>query len=211
MKKSWDEMYKNMWDERYKETTYAYGKGPNVFFKEWLEKFTPGTILMPADGEGRNGVFAACLGWKVTSFDLSIEGKAKALALAKEFSVTLDYIVADLEQLDLNNESFDAIGLIYAHFAADKKEVYHAKLNKYLKPGGLIILEAFSKNHIALNECNPSVGGPKDIDMLYSKGQILADFGSYELLILEEEEIELNEGKYHIGKGSVIRFVGRKM
>ena len=115
-------MYKNMWDERYKEPTYAYGKGPNIFFKEWLEEFTPGTILMPADGEGRNGVFAACLGWKVTYFDLSIEGKQKALALAKKFNVTADYIVADLKQLDFNKESFDAIGLIYAHFAAEKKQ-----------------------------------------------------------------------------------------
>ncbi|MDB5276616.1 MAG: methyltransferase [Ferruginibacter sp.] len=210
MKKSWDEMYKNMWDERYKETTYAYGKRPNVFFKEWLEKFTPGTILMPADGEGRNGVFAARLGWKVTSFDLSIEGKTKALALAKEFNVTLDYIVADLEQLDFSNEPFDAIGLIYAHFAADKKAAFHAKLNKYLKPGGLIIMEAFSKNHIALNKHNPGVGGPKDIDMLYSKEEVLKDFDGYQVLKLEEEEISLNEGKYHNGQGSVIRFVGRK-
>jgi SAM-dependent methyltransferase len=210
MKQKWDEMYKNMWNERYKESAYAYGKGPNVFFKEWLEKFTPGTILMPADGEGRNGVFAACSGWKVTAFDLSIEGKQKALALAKEFNVTLDYIVADLEQLHFNNKSFDAIGLIYAHFAAEKKAAFHAKLNKYLKSGGLIILEAFSKNHIALNKSNPGVGGPKDIDMLYSKEEVLKDFAGYQLLKLEEEEISLHEGKYHNGQGSVIRFVGRK-
>lgn len=199
------------WDERYKDPEFAYGKDPNMFFKEWLSKFEPGSILMPADGEGRNGVFAARLGWEVTSFDLSVEGQSKALQLAREHHVALAYIVSDLEQLQFERETFDAIGLVYAHFSADKKSLFHRKLNDYLRPGGIIILEAFSKSHIHLNKLNPKVGGPTDINMLYSKSEIIADFENYEVLMLEEEEILLNEGKYHIGKGSVIRYVGRKI
>jgi SAM-dependent methyltransferase len=165
---------------------------------------------MPADGEGRNGVFAATLGWKVTSFDLSTEGQSKALQLARENNVALEYIVGDLEQLSFKRESFDAIGLVYAHFSAEKKSIFHKQLHDYLKPGGIIILEAFSKRHIQFNAIDPKVGGPKDIDMLYSKAEIIADFENYEVLMLEEEEILLNEGKYHNGKSAVIRFVGRK-
>ncbi|MRG45141.1 methyltransferase domain-containing protein [Chitinophaga sp. SYP-B3965] len=191
------------WDERYKEQEFAYGKEPNLFFKEWLAKFSPGAILMPADGEGRNGVFAAQLGWKVTSFDLSVEGQAKALQLARDKHVTLSYIVGDLEHLHFENETFDAIGLIYAHFSGDKKADFHKQLDNYLKPGGIIIFEAFSKSHLAAY-------GPKEMDMLYSKEEIMVDFGNYEVLVLAEEEILLDEGKYHIGKGSVIRFIGKK-
>ncbi|MFC0182472.1 Methyltransferase domain-containing protein [Pseudarcicella hirudinis] len=202
---------KQIWDERYKDNEFAYGKDPNLFFKEWLPEFDPGTILMPADGEGRNGVFAARLGWHVTSFDLSIEGRAKALQLAEEFGVTLEYIAGDLEELEFEKETFDAIGLIYAHFSAERKSEFHRKLNESLKVGGIIILEAFSKNHLELVRLNPKVGGPKEIEMLYAKAEILADFANYEILMLEEEEILLEEGKYHIGKGSVIRFVGRKV
>jgi len=198
------------WDERYRDQEFAYGKDPNLFFKEWLSKFEPGAILMPADGEGRNGVFAAQLGWNVTSFDLSVEGQSKALQLAKENRVALRYIVGDLEQLSFERESFDAIGLVYAHFSGDKKSAFHKQLSDYLKPGGIIILEAFSKKHIHFNKLNPEVGGPKDIDMLYAEAEIIADFENYEVIMLKEEEILLNEGKYHIGKGSVIRFVGRK-
>ncbi|WP_295790746.1 bifunctional NAD(P)/FAD-dependent oxidoreductase/class I SAM-dependent methyltransferase [Mucilaginibacter sp.] len=205
MNQSWDEQYRNMWDDRYKEDGYAYGTSPNVFFKEWIQKFEPGSILMPADGEGRNGVFAAQLGWEVTSFDLSVEGKLKALELAKEADVTIDYIVGDLEQLEFEKESFDAIALIYAHFAAAKKSSFHQKLNTYLKPGGVVILEAFSKEHIHLNN-----GGPTDIDMLFSVEEIRADFANYDLLILEEKEILFDEGMYHVGNGSVVRFVGKK-
>jgi len=210
MDSSWDNDYKNMWDNRYKENQFVYGKEPNLFFKEWLQKFEPGYLLMPADGEGRNGVFAAQLGWEVTSFDLSEEGKLKALELAKEKNVTIDYIVGDLEQLHFEAASFDGIGLVYAHFSAEKKTILHKKLDNYLKPGGIIIFEAFSKAHLLYNELDPKVGGPKDIDMLFSIAEITADFENYHILLLEEKEILLEEGKYHIGKGSVIRFVGRK-
>jgi SAM-dependent methyltransferase len=210
MDTSWDNEYREMWEERYKENEFVYGKEPNVFFKEWLQKFETGSILMPADGEGRNGVFAAQLDWKVTSTDLSEEGKLKTLALAKEKNVSLEYIVGDLEQLNFEAALFDAIGLIYAHFSSEKKSFLHKKLNEYVKPGGVIIFEAFSKLHLLYNERDPKVGGPKDINMLFSTAEISADFENYEILLLEEKEITLKEGKYHVGKGSVIRFVGRK-
>lgn len=210
MDKFWDDDYKNMWEERYKEDAFAYGKEPNLFFKEWLQKFEAHSILMPADGEGRNGIFAAQLGWNVTSLDLSEEGKLKALDLAKENSVSLEYVVGNLEYLNFEKESFDAIGLIYAHFSAEKKSFLHHKLNGYLKRGGIIIFEAFSKSHLSYYKLDPKVGGPKDMDMLFSIAEIKADFSNYELLLLEEKEIILEEGKYHRGKGSVIRFVGIK-
>jgi SAM-dependent methyltransferase len=210
MEPTWDEQYKQLWDDRYKKEEYAYGKAPDAFFEQWLKKFEPGLILMPADGEGRNGVFAATLNWQVTAFDLSAEGKAKALQLAQQRGVNLAYLVGDLEQLAFDEQCFDAIGLIFAHFAAEKKSQFHQKLDRCLKPGGVVIFEAFSKNHLQLTLNNPHIGGPKDINMLFSKEDLVADFKDYEILLLEEEEYILNESIYHNGKGLVIRFVGRK-
>ena len=63
------------WNDRYGSEAYAYGEMPNNYLKEQLEKLTPDTILFPAEGEGRNGVFAATQGWKVYAFDTSVEGK----------------------------------------------------------------------------------------------------------------------------------------
>lgn len=210
MNEPWDEQYKKMWDNRYKDEQYAYGKEPNLFFKEWLQKFKPGTILMPADGEGRNGVFAAKSGWDVTSFDLSIEGRAKALQLAKENKVILDYQVGDLNELNFEAGYFDAIGLIYAHFAANKKSAIHKQLSTYLKPGGVIIFEAFSKKQHEVKKNDPNAGGPADIDMLFSEAELLADFEGYKILMLKEEAAITDEGIYHNGKSEVLRFVGQK-
>jgi hypothetical protein len=203
-------MSTSKWDERYKEPEFAYGKTPNLYFKQWLDGRTPGSILMPADGEGRNGVYAARCGWKVTSFDQSAEGRVKALELATETGVQINYLVGDLEHLQFDRESFDAIGLIFAHFDADKKPRFHRKLDGCLRSGGVVILEAFSKSHLSYIALDPNVGGPKDLDMLYSKEEIIADFPNYDVLYLAEEETVLHEGNYHNGVGSVLRFVGCK-
>jgi Methyltransferase domain len=198
------------WNERYCKDEFAYGKQPNNYLKEQLEKSDVGTILFPAEGEGRNAVFAARLGWTVSAFDISVEGKNKALRLAETNKVTIDYQVGDLQTLNYNTGQFDAIALIYAHFPADIKSLYHKTLDKYLRKDGLIIFEAFSKRHIEYISVNEKVGGPKDIGMLFSIDELKSDFVNYEIIELTEKEIELNEGLFHNGKGSVIRFVGRK-
>ena len=131
-----------------KNSEFAYGKKPNDFFSKSIEELEPKSILMPADGEGRNGVFAAKLGWDVTSTDLSNEGRNKALQLAKENSVSINYLVGDIQDLNFPKNSFDAIGLVYAHFAASKITSIHQILAQYLKPKGTIILEAYSKSHL---------------------------------------------------------------
>lgn len=206
-----DLKYKEFWNEKYQNTNFAYGKEPNLFFKEELQKIKTGKILLPADGESRNGVYASKLGWDVTATDLSIEGKSKALKLASEFNVNLKYVVGDIQDLELPKVSFDVIGLIYAHFSAWKISIIHQKLTTLLKPNGYVIFEAFSKNHLNYQKNNPKIGGPKDIDMLFSIEQIQQDFTGFEIQVLVEKEVFLNEGNSHNGKGSVIRFIGKKL
>src|SRR5438045_6969680 len=119
------------WNERYSKDEFAFGESPNNYLKEQLSKLTVGTILFPAEGEGRNAVFAARLGWTVSAFDISIEGKNKAFRLALANNVNIDYKVGELQTLNYSNEQYDAIALIYAHFPADIKSQYHRTLDKY--------------------------------------------------------------------------------
>jgi SAM-dependent methyltransferase len=205
-----EDSWTKRWDERYSKEAFAYGEEPNDYLKEQIEKLPAGKILFPAEGEGRNAVFAATRGWKVSAFDISREGKKKALQLAAKNQVEIDYQVGILENLNYTNEQFDAIALIYAHFPAAIKSAYHKTLNAYLRKGGTLIFEAFSKNHLEYIARNEKVGGPKEIDMLFSVEEIRADFPDFDIIELAEKEIELNEGAFHSGTGSVIRFTGRK-
>jgi 2-polyprenyl-3-methyl-5-hydroxy-6-metoxy-1,4-benzoquinol methylase len=198
------------WNDRYSKEEFAFGVHPNDYLKEQLEKLPVGKILFPAEGEGRNAVFAAKLGWTVSAFDISIEGKNKALRLAETNNVTIDYQVGELQALNYTANQFDVIALIYAHFPAEIKSSIHKTLDTHLRKVGYIIFEAFSKKHIDYVTKNEKVGGPKDIASLFSIDEIKSDFANYEIIELVEKEIELNEGQFHNGKGSVIRFVGRK-
>jgi 2-polyprenyl-3-methyl-5-hydroxy-6-metoxy-1,4-benzoquinol methylase len=210
MNDEWTEKWTNRWNERFGNEVFAYGVEPNNYLEERLNKLTPGNILFPAEGEGRNAIFAAKLGWTVSAFDISVEGKKKALKLAETNGVKIDYQLGELETLHYKPEQFDTIALIYAHFPVDIKSAYHKTLDKYLKKGGLIIFEAFSKKHVEYVKKNEAVGGPKDIDMLFSVEEIKSDFPNHDIIELTEKEIELKEGSFHNGTGSVIRFLGRK-
>jgi 2-polyprenyl-3-methyl-5-hydroxy-6-metoxy-1,4-benzoquinol methylase len=199
---------KQFWEDRYGKEEFAYGEEPNQFLKEQLTSLEPGTILFPAEGEGRNAVFAAELGWNVYAFDLSSEGQRKANLLAQKKGIEIDYILDPISDLPYTTNQFDAMVLIYAHFPADVKSTFHKLLSSYVKPGGVVIFEAFSKNHLVLN--NEKAGGPKDINMLFSVEEIQSDFSDFEVRYLKEEEVELSEGLFHNGISSVVRFVGRK-
>ena len=143
-----NEAWLDRWNDRYSADEFAYGEQPNNYLREQLMQLDTGTILFPAEGEGRNAVFAAKLGWKVSAFDISIEGKNKALQLAENNNVSIDYQVGELQELDYKAEQFDAIALIYAHFPSAIKSTYHKILSNYLRNGGLLIFEAFSKKHL---------------------------------------------------------------
>ena len=116
---------KQFWNERFTEDTFAYGKAPNEFLKENIHLLQQGNILFVAEGEGRNAVFAARSGWTAEAFDISAEGKNKALKLAETNNVSIDYQIGELETLSYQPEEFDAIALIYAHFPAAIKAAIH--------------------------------------------------------------------------------------
>lgn len=195
----------NFWDERFGNEEYAYGTEPNQFFKIQIEKLKPGKILFPAEGEGRNAVFAATLGWDVTAFDPSIEGKRKAEQLARKNNVSIQYLINNYDLVDFPSESFDCIVLIFAHMNPAKREEYHKKLVSFLKPGGVLILEGFSKNQIKKN-----TGGPRDIEMLFSEQELKSDFSSFSKIEITETDTMLSEGRFHQGTASVIRLFGVK-
>ena len=196
---------KDMWNERYAHTEYAYGKEPNQFFKAFIDQHPAGRILLPAEGEGRNAVYAALHNWEVHAVDFSEEGKRKALALAAENGVEIDYEISDLAHLDLGKTHFDAIALIFAHIPLGLREKVHRKLVGHLLPGGYLVMEVYAKSQLGRDS-----GGPKSLELLYSSEELLNDFEGLVIEQLEETEVHLREGIYHQGDARVIRMIARK-
>ncbi len=193
------------WDKRYASEEYVYGIEPNHFLKESLDALEPGDILFPAEGEGRNAVYAAIQGWNVSAFDISSEGKEKAVKLASENTVSIDYKVAGFDEFNAKQESYDVIALIYAHVPASDREAYYQKCVGWLKPGGTLILEGFSKKQLGLDS-----GGPKSLEMLFSLDELTTELKGLTIEKGLETKITLSEGAHHQGEGEVVRIIATK-
>ncbi len=197
----------NFWDERFSVEGYVYGTEPNKFFKEQLMKINPvGRLLLPAEGEGRNAVFAAKLGWKVDAFDQSKVARQKAMKLSKVNDVKIDYFISQLEDFIPQKNYYDCAAIIFVHVPTESRSIFYKKIIESLKPKGKIIIELFSKNQLGKNS-----GGPQDTNMLASVEEIRTDFREIKTELLAEENIYLEEGAKHSGNASVIRFIGEKI
>lgn len=196
---------RELWDERYRQSGYVYGTEPNRFYREQLVKLPPGRILLPCEGEGRNAVFAAQLGWEVDAFDFSEEARNKAIQLAAEYGTKINYFLQAAEDFVSRPDNYDVIALIYAHFRPGVRKTFHRKLVLSLKPGGILLMEAFHKEQIR----NTS-GGPRDPEMLYDETMLLEDFEQLQISLLERYSLNLDEGEYHQGKADVVRVIAQK-
>jgi len=197
------------WDERYRVAGYAYGVAPNSFLVAQSARLSPGMrVLVPGDGEGRNGVWLAEQGMAVTSVDLSGEGCAKARSLARERGVNLQVIQADLRTWAWPVGEFDAVASIFVHFPPHDRTIVHRSARAALRPGGWVVVEAFDPRQIEYQKVGHG-GGPRDVAMLYDAETLRADFAPVEVEVLEHAIRQLAEGRLHDGQGAVVRAVFR--
>jgi SAM-dependent methyltransferase len=196
----------SMWDERYSEPGFAYGLEPNDFLAANAKVFRPGgSVLSWGDGEGRNSVFLAGQGLKLTALDQSEVGLAKARQLAEERRVDLVTVASDLAEFDLGVDAWDGIVSIWCHLPSQVRRAAHAKAVAALKPGGIFLLEAYSP-------AQPSygTGGPEQADYLAGLAALKQELTGLKWLKAEEKEREVREGRFHGGLSSVVQLIGRK-
>jgi SAM-dependent methyltransferase len=194
-----------MWDERYSIPQYVYGTEPNDFLAEQAGSLR-GPVLSIGEGEGRNAVYLASLGLDVLGVDGSAVGLAKARALADRKGVSIRTLVADLAQFEPEPGRYDAVVSIFAHLPSGLRGKLYPLLERALKPGGLLVLEAYTPAQLAYES-----GGPKDEDWLMNSVKIKTEFPNLEPVILRERERDVLEGNFHFGRSAVVQFVGRKI
>lgn len=195
-----------MWDERFAWDELIYGEEPNAYLREQAMRLNPGSnVLVPGDGYGRNGLWLARQGMHVHIVDYSLSGVQRATQRAAQAGLQIEIEHADLTQWLWPLNTYDAIVSVFLHLHESVRAALHRKMLAALKPGGLIILEAFTPRQLQFKS-----GGPKDTSLLFTKAQLGKDFAEAELLDLQEEEIQLHEGRLHSGPAAVVHGVFRK-
>ena len=119
--------------------------------------------------------------------------------------MTLATVHGDLADWTPAPASFDVVVLTFVHLPPAIRAGAHRRLAAGLRPGGLLLLEAFRPLQLQY-----SSGGPKDETMLYTPEQLRADFGDALVERMAwQGEVTLDEGPGHQGKAHVTRFVGQ--
>jgi SAM-dependent methyltransferase len=194
-----------MWDQRYNTADYVYGTRPNEFLADVAGGIPRGRVLCIAEGEGRNAVYLAELGHEVVAVDASTVGLEKAKKLARERGVAIETVVADLADYEIEKKSFDAVVSIFAHVPPVIRAPLHLRIVAGLKPGGVLVLEAYTPDQIACG-----TGGPPVAELTMTLRALQDELRGLEFRHAVELRREVIEGSLHTGTGAVVQVVAVK-
>lgn len=196
------------WNERFSQEAYVFGTEPAGFLKAHAAAIPKGaSVLCVADGEGRNSVYLAELGYRVTAFDSAPAALEKARALARARGVEVAFHEAGIEGWDWS-QRFDAVVGVFIQFVGPPEK---ARLLRYtgeaVADGGLVLLHGY---HPRQRDEGYRSGGPGAVENLYTEAELRAIFDGFEVLEAREYDAELVEGEGHLGRSALVDFIARK-
>lgn len=194
-----------MWDQRYNTPEYIYGKTPNDFLVEMIDRIPKGEVLSLAEGEGRNGVYLAQQGCRVTGVDSSEVALQKARALAAERGMEITTLHQDLSELTIKSAAWDAVVSIFCHLPAPLRASLHRQVVQGLRPGGCLVLEAYTPRQLEFK-----TGGPPTIELMMNLESLREELAGLDFEYAREIERDIHEGSYHNGRSAVVQVVARK-
>lgn len=194
------------WDERFSIEDYLFGVEPAQALVKLEHYLIPqGDTLVIADGEGRNSVYLASRGFRVTASDSSTVANVKAKALAANQNVEVNYQVENFFDIDWSAEQYDNIvGIFFQFIPPDKIKQVLTALRTAIKKGGTLLIHGYTPQQIEL-----ATGGPKDVSLMYTKELFEDVFESVEILVNKEYQMQLSEGSGHKGQSALIDFVAK--
>jgi len=173
-------MQRKDWDRRYAETDLLWSATPNRFLVTEVGDQAPGRALDLACGEGRNALWLAGLGWRVTAVDFSEVAIAKARARAERDRLMVNFVCADLLVYEPDPNAYDLVLVFYLHIPAAERRLVLERASAAVAPEGTFLLVG----HDLVN-LTDGVGGPSDPELLYTPEDIAAEVPGLEILKAE--------------------------
>lgn len=156
------------WDERYAADGLLWSSQPNSFLVTETADLVPGRALDLACGEGRNAIWLASRGWRVTAVDHSPVGLGKGVELAAQAGLGIEWITADVVTFAAQ-PIYDLVVVLYLHLAPDDMRTVIGNAVGALAPGGTLLLVGHHPDNI-----ERGIGGPQLPEILYDEGAIVA-------------------------------------
>jgi cyclopropane fatty-acyl-phospholipid synthase-like methyltransferase len=195
------------WNARFARDEYLFGEEPNVFLRTHANWLPPGaSVLCVADGEGRNSVWLAELGLKVSAFDFAPNAVAKAKRLAQRRNANVAHELGDAYTWPWTAQRYDALVAVFIQFLPpESRDGVFAGMMSAVEPGGLFLLEGYRPEQV-----DYGTGGPPRREHMYTRQWLETTFTGWEILVLKGYDAEIREGKAHNGMSALIDLVARK-
>jgi SAM-dependent methyltransferase len=163
-------MEREDWNARHGEAGLLFGADPNRFLVAEVAELPPGRALDLACGSGRNAVWLAARGWKVTGVDFSDVALAQARAFAAERGVEVDWVEGDLLDWEPGEPAYDLVAVLYLQLPADERRKVLARAAAAVTSGGTVLVVGHD-----LENLNGGHGGPKDPAVLFTPADVAAE------------------------------------
>ena len=193
------------WDERYAAPELVWSMTPNQFVAAELADLPPGRALDLAAGEGRNAIWLARRGWRVTAVDFSRVALAKGRELAGDADV--EWVCADATTWR-PDASYDLTVIAYLQLPAGERRAAVCAAFHSLRPGGTFFLVAHDSTNLLLGS-----GGPQDPSVLMTAEDVLGDLGGEEFEIIRADRVTRDvarpDGSVQTALDALVRLVRR--
>ncbi len=164
------------WDERYRGADLVWSVSPNTFVAEVVRDLAPGSALDVAAGEGRNAVWLAEQGWRVTAADFSPVAVERTQRIARErLGAGADRfraVVSDATEpapAEQSGAGYDLVLFSYLQLPRGPWGRALAHGVAATAPGGAVLVICH-----ALRNLGAGTGGPQDPAVLHDPEDVLA-------------------------------------
>jgi SAM-dependent methyltransferase len=169
-------MDREAWNRKHAAGEHHFGGRPNRFLVAEVESLPAGRALDVACGAGRNAVWLAEQGWRVTGVDFSDVALASAHALAEERAAEVEWLEADVLAHVPEPQSFDLVSVLYLQLPAEERRLVLGRAADAVAPGGTLIVIGHD-----LDNLEHGHGGPQDPRVLFTPDEIAADLRGLEI------------------------------
>ncbi|MGE7438905.1 class I SAM-dependent methyltransferase [Kitasatospora sp. NPDC001175] len=184
------------WDQRYDSAELVWGSEPNRWVRKECQGLPPGRALDLAAGEGRNTLWLAALGWRVTAVDFSPVALERGRRLAERLppAVAARVTFAEVDVRDYLPEpgGHDLVLIAYLHLFAEQRRTVLRRAAEALAPGGTLLVVGHDTTNLTEGS-----GGPADLAVLFTPDDILADLADRRLRVVRAERVRRPAGAAH--------------
>jgi 2-polyprenyl-3-methyl-5-hydroxy-6-metoxy-1,4-benzoquinol methylase len=166
----------SLWDQRHAAQQPIESTEPDSTLVDEIGSLRPGRALDLGAGDGRNAIWLAERGWKVTAVDFSQVALERGRSRAEAGGVTVDWQLADLLEWSPEARAYDLVTLFFIHLPGTARRGVYARAADAVAPGGTLLIVAHDRANLA-----DGVGGPQDPDVLVSPGEVADELPGFRI------------------------------